>query len=223
MSKELEALERLYCSGNLQLDYVLSNKHKQDYESIEQALERLEAIDNADPSEALNCLEFICKILNEKRIDVKWLFKHDYNIIIQALQRLKSIENANLSKALECLEKLSYTSQGYGNWKEYYTTIKQALLKKQELQEPFKTGVDIGVIKPKQYLKWDNLQFSLETKTQRVRMGDTLYKIAYMYYDNTKEVQLLSEDEKLLYFNFIGKYKDNVQLFNDLKLERVEE
>ena len=52
---------------------------------IKQCLKRLEAIDNAEPSEALNGLEFICKILNEKRIDVKWLFKKDYNTIKQAL------------------------------------------------------------------------------------------------------------------------------------------
>lgn len=57
MSKELEALERMYCSGNLQLNYVLSNKHKQDYETIEQALQRLESIDNANPSEALEELD----------------------------------------------------------------------------------------------------------------------------------------------------------------------
>ena len=74
----------------------------------------------------------------------------------------------------------------------------------------------------KQYLKWEDIDFSYGTKTQKVRMGDTIYKIECVYYDNTKEVQLLSEDEKLLYFNFVGKYKDNVQLFNDLKLERVE-
>ena len=86
--------------------------------------------------------------------------------------------------------------------------IKQALLKAQE---------------PKKYLKWEDIDFSYGTKVQKVRMNDTIYKIVYANYDNTKEVQLLSEDEKLLYFNFVGKYKDNVQLFNDLHLERVEE
>ena len=96
----------------------------------------------------------------------------------------------------------------YENELQVLESIEKALLKAQE---------------PKQYLKWDNLEFSYGTKTQKVRMGDTLYKIAYVCYDNTKEVQLLSEDEKLLYFVFVGKYKDNVQLFNDLKLERVEE
>ena len=54
-------------------------------EEYQKMCNRLEAIDNANPSEALNGLEFICKILNEKRIDVKWLFKKDYNTIKQAL------------------------------------------------------------------------------------------------------------------------------------------
>ncbi len=74
----------------------------------------------------------------------------------------------------------------------------------------------------KQYLKWDDLEFSYGTKTQKVRMGDTIYKIAYMRYDNTGEVQLLSEDEKYIYFHFFGNYEDHTQLFNNLHLERVE-
>ena len=58
MSKDyLEALDRLYCSGNLQLDYVLSSKHKHDYELLKHAFQSLESIENADPSEALKCLE----------------------------------------------------------------------------------------------------------------------------------------------------------------------
>lgn len=52
----------------------------------------LEQIDNANPSEALNRLEYICKILNEKRIDIKWLFKEDYNTIKQALLKIQEQE-----------------------------------------------------------------------------------------------------------------------------------
>ena len=63
-------------------------------EEYQKMCNRLEAIDNANPSEALNGLEFICKILNEKRIDVKWLFKKDYNTIKNAL--LKAQEDEKL-------------------------------------------------------------------------------------------------------------------------------
>lgn len=75
----------------------------------------------------------------------------------------------------------------------------------------------------KQYLKWDDLEFSYGTKIQKVKMGDTIYKIECVYYDNVKEVKLLSEDEKCYYLGFTGNYKDNIQLFNDLHLERVKE
>ena len=55
--------------------------------------------------------------------------------IKQALAELKQIKEAKPSEAMECLEKLPYMSQGYGNWKEYYNIIKQALLKAQELEK----------------------------------------------------------------------------------------
>ena len=44
MSKELEALDRLYCAGRLDLDYVLDGKQNQDYKIIEKALKALEII-----------------------------------------------------------------------------------------------------------------------------------------------------------------------------------
>lgn len=75
------------------------NDIKKRVEEQEKDLEVLEQIDNAKPSEALNSLEYICKILNEKRIDVKWLFKNDYNTIKQAL--LKAQEK---DKILEILK-----------------------------------------------------------------------------------------------------------------------
>ena len=46
MSKSLDALERLYCAGRLDLNYVQSQKHKQDYEIIEKELKALEIIKN---------------------------------------------------------------------------------------------------------------------------------------------------------------------------------
>ena len=59
MTKELEALERLAMPDDL---YIKECKKAgigltEDYEVVEQALKRLEAIDNANPSEALKALE----------------------------------------------------------------------------------------------------------------------------------------------------------------------
>lgn len=80
-----------------------------------------------------------------------------------------------MGKELDALERLKTALSFMGGTAEYqfctksetlllqdYETIKQALLKQQELPEPFKTGVDIGVIKPKHYLKWEDLIFSKE-------------------------------------------------------------
>ena len=133
---------------------------------------------------------------------------------------LEAIDNANHSEALKTLEKLDkiispllepvlaeYEDDLSDKITANYFALKQALLKSQ---------------KPKHYLKWDDIEFSYGTKIQKVKMGDTIYKIECVYYDNVKEVKLLSEDEKCYYLGFTGNYKDNVQLFNDLHLEVVE-
>lgn len=129
------------------------------------------------------------------------------DIIKSNLHRLESIDNSTPSEALKCFENMQYRIASNISTIEY-TTIKQALLKTQE---------------PKQYLKWEDLEFTRDEKVMLVKMGDTVYKVLYRCCDGDKEVQLLSEDEKLLCLLLIGKYKDNIQFFNDLHLERVEE
>lgn len=100
-----------------------------------------------------------------------------------------------------------------------YNILKQSF---EKAPEPIQTGMDLGGIKPKKYLKWEDLEFMRDEKVMTVKMGDTVYKILYRYCYANEEVQLLSEDKKLLCLRLIGKYKANVQLFNDLRLERVE-
>lgn len=125
----------------------------------------------------------------------------DYDLLKQVILELTSIKKVESSEALNVLKATEkYTGIDL-------TVVKNALLKAQE---------------PKHYLKWEDLEFTYGTKTQKVRMNDTIYKIVYANYDNTKEVGLLSEDEKCYYLGFTGNYKDNVQLFNDLHLEVLE-
>lgn len=64
MSKELEALERLktapsFMGGTVEYQACTQSEAllMQDYEIVKQALKRLEAIDNSNPSEALECLD----------------------------------------------------------------------------------------------------------------------------------------------------------------------
>ena len=135
-----------------------------------------------------------------------------YDIVREALQRLEKIDNAESSEALKCLENLfsnvvSTTYNRESSLKDF-NTIKRYILKEQE---------------QKKYLKWKDLDFGYgRTKVLKVRMNDTVYKIFYRFFDNTDEVQLLSEDEKSMYFILVGKFKDNIKLFNDLHLEVLE-
>ena len=94
MSKEKEAFDILLQHIETETDWSDYEKVKNAHKTVEETLKRLEAIDNAEPSEALNDLEFICKILNEKRIDVKWLFKKDYNTIKNALLKAQKDRKA---------------------------------------------------------------------------------------------------------------------------------
>ena len=75
MNKELECLKRLDTKN-----YLTEREHREFYSVVEQALNRLEQIDNANPSEALNCLERLhdCGIFNYEEME-------DYNAIKQAL------------------------------------------------------------------------------------------------------------------------------------------
>jgi len=130
MSKELEALERLKAitKFNGGRDYALGDK--KEFKIIEQALQRLEAIDQAKPSEAFECLNKIVESFNETTTgmnglgevvvanDLVYSFKKELDTIKQAL--LKSQEQ---EKVLEIIKKkrvnvyteiiLSYTYEEY--------------------------------------------------------------------------------------------------------------
>ena len=131
------------------------------YEEYKKMCNRLESIDNAEPSEALECLEFICKILKEKGIDIKWLFKEDYKIIIQSLLKAET---------------------------------------------------------PKQYLKWEDLEFEHTPKYIDVKMSGNKYKLVVGYNVAGKNLAILRDGKNEYYFLEYDK-----QFFNDLHLDRVEE
>ena len=76
MSKEyLEALERLktapsFMGGTAEYQFCTKSETllMQDYETVKQALKRLESIDNADSSEALECLEALEQDIKDRTI-----------------------------------------------------------------------------------------------------------------------------------------------------------
>ena len=120
MSKELEYIQR-------QIDIVKQQvkgsnikiivtdtvtKHKYDYyenelqtlESIEQALQRLESIDNSNPSEALECVDKILGYFGKAQIETMTLSKCDVLTIKQALLKAQKEHKALdlLMQELDC-------------------------------------------------------------------------------------------------------------------------
>lgn len=90
MSKELEALDRLYCAGRLDLDYVLNGKQNQDYKIIEKALKALEIIKNKQVNV---CYLFQCKSLRQYNFIYKGtnqselcLTQEEYDLLREALK-----------------------------------------------------------------------------------------------------------------------------------------
>ena len=76
MSNEIEALERLFCAGRLDLDYVLNGKQNQDYKIIEKALKALEII----KEKGVNVEEFIEMFEDWKEITYEeWIIYYEEN------------------------------------------------------------------------------------------------------------------------------------------------
>lgn len=129
----------------------------------------------------------------------------DRDKVLNALNELQSIKEANPSEALECLKHIKkYYIPEPCSAKTYdcLETIKQALIKAQE---------------PKNYLKWEDLEFSEEPKGMKVRMNDTEYILRYT-------LDIFGGKTCFLYNEAKSHYIDlTKQFFNDLRLERVEE
>lgn len=162
MSKVLESLERLAMPDELHIKECkkLGIGLTEDYDVVEQALQRLESIDNASPSEALECLEKVSDYLNNV---------YDYKEIIEEVR--KDID-----------------------------TIKQVLLKVQE---------------PKQYLKWEDLEFEITHKI-RILMNGNLYTL-FCYDEKYIEIRTIKGEFILTLDN---ENPEDIQFFNDLHLER---
>lgn len=243
MSKELDAFKKIAeihgNTGSLEGTYEY-------FLTIKRGLERLEAIDNANPSEALECLDRIDNTLCLNNIKGKLEFgidteEHtDCNSAISMTEDLETIKQALMERIvwkhihntkvkiplcdvfnnpvpLSKEERYKYIEHIYYHWEE----MKEAL--EEQNKQLVEENIELKKKSNKHYLKWEDLEFTRDEKVMIVKMGDTVYKILYRCCDGIEEVQLLSEDEKLLVINLIGKYKDNIQVFNDLHLERVEE
>ena len=137
-----------------------------------------------------------------------YLSRNNLLVIEQALHRLESIDNANPSEALERTSSEFIDGYPTGNvnvgmtWEEH-SAIKQALLKAET---------------PKQYLKWEDLEFDHKPKYIDVKMSGNKYKLVVGYNVAGKNLAILRDGKNEYYFLEYDK-----QFFNDLHLERVEE
>lgn len=132
MSKNLKEAWITICRYNNKIihdicgEYV-ENPLEEEIDIVNKALQRLEAIDNANPSEALKELEELRDYLLRDRINIS--STKNYNTIKQALLELKAIKEANPSEALDLAKAIE----------EYLginlSIIKQALLKAQEQEK----------------------------------------------------------------------------------------
>lgn len=221
MSKELEAyfkIDHTLCLNSQNIKFGMDADEHIDcqnvdelvncLETIKNALEEREAINNVNPSEALECLERLDKEYASIESDD---FDNCFNTIKQALLELKSIKEAEPSEALRELSIIRHLEIGFDKNGNAVTVgdcngievIKQALLKTQE---------------PKQYLKWEDLEFTNKVKEMKVKLGDNTYEIEY-YISNA--LDLPQPVVILKTSDFIAITIE--QFFNDLHLERVEE
>lgn len=178
MSKEyLESLKKIKQEFNCDPEYYGLGGA---FEILESALYRLEAIDNSNPSEAL-----------EDLIDM-----------IEYFTRLDYVEPIVRNEIHDKFKDI------YWHKLPHLDTIKQALLKAQE---------------PKQYLKWEDLEFTRERQFIKVKLNNTEYILKY-YVSVLKEemIEILGADKSFV-TGLSHTCINDKQFFNDLRLERVEE
>ncbi len=104
MSKEyLEALEKI---EEVLDSYNITSYWFKELDNIKQALQRLNAIENSNPSEAIKCLEEIC---NDKTIHDYILYNcldEGFTTVIHSLLKVQDLEkeNAYIEKLLQVIK-----------------------------------------------------------------------------------------------------------------------
>ena len=197
-------------------------------EKVRETLERLEATDNASPSEALEILLKAKQVCDVSCIEMcnNCQKKTAYNTIKQALlERIvwKNIHNTkvrmplcdvfNNPTPLSKEERYKYIEHIYYHWEEMKESLEDKIV---SLQKELKQTL-LKAQEQKQYIKWEDLEFKEESNVLLVRMGDNVYKMTYRLYENEGCIRL--EDCQRIYLELFANEK---KFFNDLHLERVE-
>ena len=228
MSKERKALDDFIKDYLFLCEKLYTNKQEKmllDGNSPYNVLKTyLESIDNAEPSEALKCLEKVYSRLPQwdlsRNID-------QCNTIKQALLKaqepkkyvdeLKLVEKERkaldlLMQELDCkdfADLRKYARCGY----ERLNNFKDS--KEVKIEIPESSLMDYNPVK--KYLKWEDFIFKHTPKTIDVKMGDNKYTLVVGFNVAGKNLAILRDGKKEYYFLECDK-----QFFNDLHLERVE-
>lgn len=132
----------------------------------------------------------------------------DRDKVLNYLSRFESIDNANPSEALEYIEILAGelgTSKdakfAETRFPKMLITIQQALLKSQE---------------PKQYLKWEDLEFKEEEQKMKVILNGSMHLLCYFRNMFGTSICIIDNTD-------ITIRRENRDFFNDLHLEVVED
>jgi len=88
MSKGLEALHRI-ANANNHFKYDTLELVDKDFQIVQQELQRLEAIDNANPSEALECLEEMWELSCDSRKPEYGLYDTIKQVLLKAQEQEK--------------------------------------------------------------------------------------------------------------------------------------
>lgn len=227
MGKELECLDRID-----KRNYLTEREHKEFLGVVEKALTEYEAIKNVNPSEALEELNILRHLeigFDKNGNPITLNDMYGLPIIKQALLkaqeqelhiggRLSNKEILYLKQSIEqCNDKpIFYISRTYGNkyivpQKQFDDLIKENTELRQKVQEP------------KQYLKWEDLEFEENKHNLKCKMNDSLYYIEW-FIDGMgfKTVNIYLDVNKDYLEYCIYLQGDKKQFFNDLHLERVE-
>ena len=150
----------------------------------------------------------------------------DFRIVEKALKKYESIDNANPSEALEIINcKLVDVFKLYNcNTVEEYNQV--------QYRDCRLTDYEFNLLKqwlsnkqePKQYLKWEDLEFGENKHKLKAKMNDNLYRIEW-FIDGmgfkTVNIYLYVAEDYLEFCTCLQGEKK--QFFNNLHLERVEE
>lgn len=107
MTKEIEALKRIETTFSMNKqgkesayrEYTNSiYPYYEDFDLVLNALKRLEATDNANPSKALKCLEILGDVCPEEELSAKKIFCEEYDIIKQALLKAQEQEKEQITR-----------------------------------------------------------------------------------------------------------------------------